>query len=50
MLANTELTALGWIFMLLSTLAVTGLTCWCFKKVLGDGDEEPPESHIGLGP
>lgn len=48
MLANTELTAVGWAFMLVSAIAVTCLTFWCFKKVLTGSDE--PEGHIGLGP
>ena len=37
---------LGWIFMLVSTLSVTGLTLWCFARVLSDksgsgGDDRP---------
>lgn len=49
MLANTELTTTGWIFMLASCCAVTALTYWCFKKVLFPAHEEP-DLPGGLGP
>ena len=38
MLANTELNAAGWTFLLVSTIAVTYLTFWCFRKVLRQPD------------
>lgn len=47
MLANTELTATGWTFMLVSCISVTWLTIWCFKKVLTQPDE--PDLPGGLG-
>ena len=31
---------LGWIFMLVSTLSVTGLTFWCFARVLSLADKK----------
>ena len=45
---GTGLTAIGWIFMLVSTLSMTGLTIWCFKQVLAAPDE--PDLPPGLGP
>lgn len=48
MLANTELTPAGWIFMLVSCISVTWLTYWCFKRVLSQPDE--PDLPPGLGP
>ena len=49
--ANTELDALGWIFLLASTLSMTVLTIWCFYRVLKlPPDEPPPEPPAGLGP
>jgi hypothetical protein len=42
------LDTLGWIFMLVSTVAVTGVVVWCFKRVLQDGEE--PRLPPGLGP
>ena len=50
MLATSEITAIGWIFLLVSTLSVTGVTIWCFKRVLANPGDKPPDSHIGLGP
>jgi hypothetical protein len=44
----TELSFGGWVFMLVSTISVTWLTYWCFKRVL-KGGEEPP-TPPGLGP
>ena len=37
---------LGWIFMLVSTLSVTGLTFWCFARVLTSAEKkgDNPES------
>jgi hypothetical protein len=49
MLANTELTATGWTFMLISCIGVTWLTIWCFKKVLFPPHDEP-DLPGGLGP
>lgn len=43
MIAN--LTIGGWIFMLVSTLAVTAMTAYCFWRVL----RLPPE-RVGEGP
>lgn len=50
MLANTDLGPLGWAFLLVSTISVTWVTYWCFKKVLTGSDDAPPAGHIGLGP
>lgn len=36
------MTALGWVFLLLSLAFVWGLTLWCFVKVLSF-KEEPPD-------
>ncbi len=36
------LNALGWTFMLLSVGFVTGLTGWCFYRVL----TAPPDDHV----
>ena len=49
MLANTELTTTGWIFMIVSCVAVTYLTFACFKKVLFPPHDEP-DLPGGLGP
>ena len=43
-----SLTALGWLFMLVSCIGVTWLMIWCFRKVLSWGDE--PDLPAGLGP
>ena len=37
------MTALAWIFMLLSVSFVTVLMLWCFKRVLGAPDEPAKE-------
>lgn len=50
MLANTELTPLGWIFMLVSTVSVTVLVIWCFRSVLSAPSDDGPHGPIGLGP
>lgn len=50
MLANTGLTALGWIFMLVSTVSVTVLVIWCFRRVLGAPPDGGPHGPVGLGP
>lgn len=49
MIANTELNAMGWLLMLLSTLSVTGVTIWCFYRVLthaGGPSDEPPDDEL----
>jgi hypothetical protein len=40
---------LGWLFLLVSTAAVWGMTIWCFYKVLTIPDEipKPPDSLGG---
>ena len=38
------MTALGWIFMLVSVGGVTILTAWCFYRVLG----APPEAETKI--
>ena len=40
MLANTELTVTGWIFMLTSIGAVTTLVICCYKKILTDPESD----------
>lgn len=40
MLANTELTVIGWIFMLTSIGAVTTLVICCYKKILTDPESD----------
>lgn len=49
MLANTELTVTGWIFMLTSIGAVSTLVFCCYKKILTSDDDEP-DLPGGLGP
>lgn len=39
------LTALGWMFMLVSTLSVTALIFYCFKRVLTAPDEPAKEAQ-----
>lgn len=41
--------ALGWLFLILSTVFVWGLTIWCFYKVLTVRTpiEKPPDSLGG---
>ncbi len=43
------MTALGWVFMLVSNTFVWGLTAWCFYKVLTVPKEitEPPDTLGG---
>lgn len=36
------MTALGWLFLLLSLTFVWTLTGWCFWRVLTMGEEPPP--------
>ena len=40
MLANTELTMTGWIFMLTPIGAVTTLVICCYKKILSAPDSD----------
>ena len=49
MLATTNLTTAGWIFMLASCIGVTWLTIWRFRKVLFPALDEP-DLPPGLGP
>jgi hypothetical protein len=39
-------TALGWIFMLLSLAFVWGLTFWCFYRVFTLPPEMPPDEAV----
>lgn len=50
MLANTELTVTGWIFMLTSIGAVGTLVFCCYRKILTDPENDEPELPGGLGP
>lgn len=50
MLANTELTAAGWIFMILSIGAVTALVVYCYKRILTHPEMDEPDLPGGLGP
>lgn len=50
MLANTELTTGGWIFMLVSIGAVTALVIGCYKHILSHPREDEPDLPGGLGP
>ncbi|MEZ6036725.1 MAG: hypothetical protein R3F29_04550 [Planctomycetota bacterium] len=50
MLANTELTTAGWIFMILSIGAVTTLVVYCYKRILTHPEMDEPDLPGGLGP
>jgi hypothetical protein len=50
MLANTELTLTGGIFMICSIGAVSTLVFWCYKKILTNPDKDEPDLPGGLGP
>lgn len=50
MLANTELTAGGWVFMLLSIGAVTTLVVCCYRAILKPPIKREPDLPGGLGP
>lgn len=50
MLANTELTLTGWIFMLGSIGAVGTLVIYCYKRILTHPENDEPDLPGGLGP
>ncbi|MFO1053367.1 MAG: hypothetical protein U1F36_14230 [Planctomycetota bacterium] len=39
MIAETPLSTGGWAFLLISTIAVTALTLWCYVRVLAHEDK-----------
>ena len=50
MLGNTELTTVGWIFMLTSIGAVGTLVVYCYKRILTHPENDEPDLPGGLGP
>ena len=50
MLCDTDLTTVGWIFMLTSIGAVGTLVFYCYKRILTQPDNDEPDLPGGLGP
>ncbi len=50
MLCDTDLTAVGWVFMLGSIGAVGTLVFYCYKRILTHPENDEPDLPGGLGP